>query len=127
MLRATAVIAGLLLLILAVELPLRGEAVPETKSRLLEDIKFLASDELEGRGIGTNGLNVAAQFIKTEFAKSGLAVDRVNGDAFQKFELVTGTKLTEPNSLQLIAPDGTVRDLKIGEDVEVCSFAGTGS
>ena len=127
MLRATVLIAGLLSILVASVLPLRGDALPESKTRLLEDIKFLASDELEGRGVGTNGLNVAAKFIKTEFAKSGLAVDRVDGDAFQKFDLVTGSKLVEPNSLKLIGPDGKTLELKIGEDVEVGSFGGSGS
>ena len=128
MLRATPFfLSGLFLLVVASVLPLRGDALPETKTRILEDIKFLASDELEGRGVGTNGLNVAAQFIKSEFAKSGLAVDRVNGDAFQKFDLVTGSKLGESNSLQLIGPEGKVLDLKIGQDVEVGSFGGSGT
>ncbi len=127
MLRATAIFCGVCVLLSAAILPLRGEALPDVKNRILSDIKFLSSDELEGRGVGTNGLNVAAQFIKSEFAKSGLAVDRVNGDAFQKFELVTGSKLGEVNSLQLIGPEGKTIDLKIGQDVEVCSFAGSGS
>lgn len=125
--RALAVLSGVSLLLVVSVCRLWGDAVPEAKTRLLEDIKFLASDELEGRGVGTNGLNVAAQFIKAEFAKSGLAVDRVNGDAFQKFDLVTGSKLGEPNSLQLIGPEGKTIDFKIGQDVEVCSFGGNGS
>jgi hypothetical protein len=127
MLRATAFLGGVSLLVAAWVFPLWGDAVPDVKTRILNDIKFLASDELEGRGVGTNGLNVAAQFIKSEFAKSGLAVDRVEGDAFQKFELVTGSKLGESNSLQLIGPEGKIIDLKIGQDVEVCSFGGSGT
>ena len=127
MLRATVAISGLALLVVAMVIPLFGGAVPETKERLLEDIKFLASDELEGRGVGTNGLNVAAEFVKTEFAKAGLAVDRVDGDAFQKFDLISGSKFTEPTSLQLDGPEGITFNLKIGTDVEVCSFGGSGS
>ena len=108
-------------------LPALGDAIPETKDRLLENIKYLASDELEGRGVGTSGLNLAANFIKQEFSKAGLAVDRVDGGAFQKFDLVTGSKLIDPNVLQLVSPDGTTIELKIGADVEVCSFGGSGS
>jgi hypothetical protein len=127
MLRYNVIAGGVCLLLVSSVLTLRGEVGPEVKVRLLEDIKFLASDELEGRGVGTNGLNVASQFIKAEFAKSGLAVDRVEGNAFQKFDLVTGSKLGEANALQLIGPEGKTLDLKIGEQVEVCSFAGSGS
>jgi len=126
MLRVGAVVCSLLLFVAAWSLPLRGEAIPDAKVRLLEDVKFLASDELEGRGVGTKGLNTAAEFIRDQFAKSGLLVDQVGGGAFQKFDLVTGTKLTEPNSLQFNGPNGEKVDLKLGEDYEVCSFGGTG-
>jgi hypothetical protein len=108
-------------------LPALGEALPQIKDRLLEDIKYLASDELEGRGVGSSGLNLAAEFIKKDFAKAGLAIDRVEGSAFQKFDIVSGSKLVDPNLLQLTGPDGKTIDLKIGTDVEVCSFAGSGS
>ena len=126
MTRIVAVLGCSLLLVAAVALPLRGEALPETKARLLDDVKYLASDELEGRGPGTNGINLAAKFIKEQFAKAGLAVDRVAGDALQKFELTLGAKLTEPNSIQFLGPNGESIDLKLGEDCEACSFSGTG-
>jgi hypothetical protein len=119
MLRSTVVVSGFALVLAVAAIPLFGDAVVESQVRLLNDIKFLASDDLEGRGVGTSGLNVAAQFIKTEFAKAGLAVDRVEGDAFQKFDLVTGSKLSGTNSLQLVGPEGATIDLKIGEDVAV--------
>jgi hypothetical protein len=127
MLRSSFRSATLFLIFAMAVLPLRGDSVPESKERLREGIKYLASDDLEGRGVGTNGLNVAAEFIKNEFAKAGLAINRVDGGAFQKFDLVTGSKLVEPNSLQLTGPDGTTIDLKVGTDVEVCSFGGSGT
>ena len=126
MLRVGAVVWCSVLLVAAWTVPLRGEAIVEAKARLLEDVKYLASDELEGRGVGTNGLVVAAEFVKDQFQKAGLAVDRVNGGALQKFDLITGAKLTEPNSLQFLGPDNETITLKLGEDYEVCSFGGTG-
>ena len=125
MLRVTIGAGAILLLVVGSILPVRGDALPEVKQHLLEDIKYLASDEMEGRGVGTKGLTTAAGFIKTEFGKAGLSIDRVDGDAFQKFDLVTGSKLLEPNSLELTGPDGQVIMLKIGTDVEVCSFGGS--
>ena len=68
MLRTFSVVACSLLLLGAGLLPVRGEALPDAKSRLLEDVKYLSSDDLEGRGIGTNGLKTAAEFIRNEFA-----------------------------------------------------------
>jgi len=72
--------------------------------QLKKDIRFLASDELEGRGVGTGGLNVAADFIRKEFQKAGLDVTRVNKGAFHKFTMITGAKLGKKNSLTLIGP-----------------------
>lgn len=104
-----------------------ADAVTETKERLLENIKHLASDELEGRGIGTQGLATAGEFIREEFKKLGLAVDRVQGGALQKFDLISAAKLGETNTLQLIGPDEKAVTLELGKDFEVCSFAGSGS
>ena len=125
--RVAVVICSLAVVVLLQGIAVRGDALPDSKVRMLDDIKYLASDDLEGRGPGTNGINLAADFIKSEFAKSGLAIDKVDGGAAQTLEVVTGSKLVEPYSLQLIAPDGTTTDLKIGSDVEACSFGGSGT
>lgn len=127
MLRSVFVIASCFVLIAFVRVPVQGDATPDVGQRLRDDLKFLASDELEGRGPGTNGINLAADFIKAEFARSGLAVDRADSGALQKFDVVVGSKLVEPHSLQLSGPDGVTLDLKIGTDVEACSFGGSGS
>ncbi len=103
-----------------------ADAVTETKERLLDNIKYLASDELEGRGVGTEGLATAGKFIREEFQKFGLAVDRVQGNAFQKFDLISSAKLGETNTLQLIGPDDKTVTLELGKDFEVCSFGGSG-
>src|SRR5262249_9679016 len=114
---------GSLLLIVAVggfgtwSATVRGEAIPTaavaegpglptvstaSEARLLEAVKYLASDELEGRGVGTKGLDLAADYIRTEFQKAGLDVTRVDKDAFQKFSMVTGSELTTPNTLKFV-------------------------
>lgn len=97
-----------------------------SKARILQDVTTLAGDEMEGRGVGTEGLNKAAEFIKQEFAKAGLDVTRVNGGAFQTFSLPTGTKLGEPNSLKLISPKGEELVLEMGRDFEVGAFGTSG-
>ncbi|VAX37148.1 Putative aminopeptidase [hydrothermal vent metagenome] len=101
-----------------------------TESRLRDDIKYLASDELEGRGVGSKGLNAAADFIKEEFRKAGLNVTSVKGDAFQKLTITTGAKLGKPNSLLLVSPTGfpilRTINLEQGTDFTVCSFGGSG-
>ncbi|MAF84106.1 MAG: M20/M25/M40 family metallo-hydrolase [Gammaproteobacteria bacterium] len=44
-----------------------------SRERLLEHIQYLASDELEGRGLGTPGLAKAADYIADQFKAAGLA------------------------------------------------------
>lgn len=47
----------------------RGKAL---KGRIFADAEFLASADLEGRGIGTDGLEKAASWIEARFAEIGL-------------------------------------------------------
>jgi hypothetical protein len=102
--------------------PVYGDAATESQARLLNDVKFLASDDLQGRGVGTDGLNKAADFVRAEFAKAGLDVTRVEGDAFQKFSMTSGSELGTPNTLQFLGPDGAVVDLKYDVDFRTCAF-----
>lgn len=106
--------------------PSQAVAHTPAQGRLLEDIKYLASDELEGRGIGTAGLNKAAQYIRREFQAAGLDVTRVHGDAFQTFTMTARAKLGSPNSLQFTSPDGQTVELKQDVDFRPCSFGGSG-
>lgn len=103
-----------------------SELTGTAQERLKNDLKYLADDKLEGRGVGTEGLNLAADYIKDQFQAAGLDVTAVDGDAFQKFTMVTGTKLLENNSLKFVGPDDKTIELKLEEDFNVCSFGGSG-
>ena len=81
---------------------------------------------LEGRGIGTEGLNKAAAYVRREFQAAGLDVTRVKGDAFQKFTMPTKAKLESPNKLEFVSPDGKVTVLKQDVDFRPCAFGGSG-
>ena len=109
------------------EVPAKVKHGSAGEIRLNQDIKYLSSDELEGRGVSTKGINKAADFIKAEFSKAGLDVTRVNGDAFQKFTMSTGTKLGAKNELVLTSPDGKSYPLKYDVDFRSCSFGSAGS
>jgi hypothetical protein len=98
----------------------------ESQKHLLNDIKYLASDALEGRGIGTKGLNKAADYIREQFKEAGLDVTRVNGGAFQPFKMTTTAILGAPNTLKFVGPDGKAIDLKMDVDFVPCSFGGGG-
>ena len=70
---------------------LRGDdASDASEKRLKASVTYLASDELEGRGVGTAGIDKAADFLATEFNKLGLKTDLFDGTPFQKFKITTG-------------------------------------
>src|SRR4051794_34849800 len=56
--------------------------------RIRAHVKFLASDLLEGRGVGTRGGDLATEYIATQFALAGAKPAGDNGTYFQKVPLV---------------------------------------
>ena len=66
----------------AAELPKDKEMV----ARLKADVYYLASDTLEGRGISTPGVELAAQHIRAEFSRIGLKSGPSDGSYFQPIE-----------------------------------------
>ena len=54
-----------------------AEDAGTVEGRLSEAAKYLSSDELEGRGVGTKGLDLAADFIAQKFREIGLKTDLV--------------------------------------------------
>ena len=77
-------------------------------TNLIEHVKFLSSDELEGRGNGTPGLERAAEYIASQFKAAGLQPAGADGTWFQPFELVTGLTVGEGNRLSVRATGRTV-------------------
>jgi Zn-dependent M28 family amino/carboxypeptidase len=57
-------------------------------ARIREHDRFLASDLLEGRGIGTRGGDLATEYIATQFALAGAQPVGANGTYFQPVPLV---------------------------------------
>lgn len=58
-----------------------------SKERMMGTIRFLSSDELEGRGLGTEGLDEAAEFIARKFREAGLEpTGDVEGTYFQTWK-----------------------------------------
>ncbi|HSG73030.1 MAG TPA: aminopeptidase, partial [Planctomycetaceae bacterium] len=106
----------------AADLPTNAAIV----KRLSADLEILASDEYEGRGVGTEGLAKASIYVRDQFREAGLDVTQVEGGAFQSFKLPSGAEIGQHNALVLKGPDNQSIELKLGEDFEVCSFGGSG-
>ncbi len=82
----------------------RGEDASSVERRLSDTARYLASDELEGRGVGTKGLDRAAEHIAGQFRQIGLDTNLYDGAPFQKFKMTIGAKLTAPNALTFVGP-----------------------
>jgi hypothetical protein len=57
---------------------------------LLEHVGFLASEELEGRGVGSDGLQKAAEYIAKRFEGAGLTPGGSDGGWFQTVDVASG-------------------------------------
>ncbi|MGA2879020.1 MAG: M28 family peptidase [Bryobacteraceae bacterium] len=94
---------GLVLLVTAIacaQTDISGE-------RMRAHVKFLASDLLEGRGVGTRGGELATDYIAAQFALVGAKPAGDNGTYFQRVPMVGAT--TSPSaSLSEVGPNQTV-------------------
>lgn len=97
----------------------------ESQTRLKESVGYLSSDELEGRGVGTEGLNKAAEYLAGEFKKLGLKTELFDGTPFQKFEVTVSTDMgpKEQNVLKLEGPEKIT--LKMGDDFNPLAVGGS--
>jgi len=102
-----------LLLGLVVGTSVRAEP-PIAADALLDHIRFLASDELGGRGNGSAGLERAAEYIAARFEAAGLRPGGQDGQWFQPFELTAGLTIGEGNTLTVRA-GATSISLLLGE------------
>jgi Peptidase family M28/PDZ domain/PA domain len=109
-------------LLFAGTLATTGAATGIDPQAYLGHIKFLASDELQGRGNGTRQLDRAADYIASQFRLAGLAPGGDNGTYFQTFEVTTGWTIGRTNSLTLKGPEGSTT-LKLGDDYQPLSVA----
>src|SRR5258708_22120842 len=66
------------------------------KEKIRAHVKYLSSDELEGRGTGQRGGDVAADYIGKQFASYGLKPAGGNGPFFQ--EVATGGEKKLPET-----------------------------
>jgi hypothetical protein len=90
-------------------------------TRYLNDVKSLASPEMEGRGAGTKGLTRAEHLIEKRYKELGLQPAGTHGYA-QPFSVITGARVKPDNSLKVEA-SGVTTDLKIDQDFVPFSFS----
>ncbi len=97
-----------------------------SEERMKRDIEFLASDVCEGRGPGTKGIELAADYIAGQFKEAGLKPGGVNGTWFQPFAIGGLAKVEGDTVLKLQGPNKKVIELKLGDDFQVLGNSGSG-
>src|SRR5437868_3223558 len=81
--------------------PAIASQVAVHEDQIKSDLYFLASDRLEGRGVGTAGLDIAGDFIASRFQSLGLQpLPGLNG-YFQPFEITSAQSIDPSTSLTL--------------------------
>src|SRR5213594_224830 len=75
------------------------------KERIREHVKYLSSDELEGRGTGQRGGDLAADYIGKQFASYGLKPAGDNGTFFQEVPMV-GVKTLPETTFKFVEASG---------------------
>jgi aminopeptidase YwaD len=94
---------------LIISTTLLAQSTPQiTAAEIAKHIKYLASDQLEGRGSGSKGAEAAAQYIANEFRSYGLKPIGDQGTYYQNFDFVAGIKLGDVNNLSFRVASSTV-------------------
>ena len=102
------------------------DASANIERRLVQSVRYLASDELEGRGIGTAGIELAAEFIAEEFKNAGLNTKLYDGKPYQQFSQSRRLGLAGVNSLTLPGENNSTQTLVLRRDFTPLSISGTG-
>jgi hypothetical protein len=93
-------------------------------NRYMNDVRALASPDMEGRGAGTKGLTRAEHLIENRYKELHLDPAGVNGYA-QPFSVITGARLKSDNRCAIQLVDKK-HELKIEQEFVPFSFSSSG-
>ncbi len=74
-----------------------------SEKRMMADVSFLASEAMQGRGLGTPELDRAADYIANEFKKMGLQPSGDNNSFFQRWSEDVGAPLGNTQLTNVVA------------------------
>jgi Zn-dependent M28 family amino/carboxypeptidase len=80
-------------------------------------VRFLSLDLLEGRGPGTRGAELAAEYIATQFALAGVEPAGDNGTYFQKVPLFAVHTIDDKTKFAFVPASGSPVDLAYGTEI----------
>lgn len=108
----------------AIQSPTLDLSRAATVKRIGDEVKFLASDELEGRGVNTKGIEITANYIRDEFKKFGLKSGVDDGSYFQPFEITLRNIIEAKNATFTIKNADVETKLKLATDFQPQSCGG---
>ncbi|MGA7244606.1 MAG: peptidase M28, partial [Terracidiphilus sp.] len=95
----------------------RAAAASIDPEKIRAHVRFLSLDLLEGRGPGTRGAELAAEYIATQFALSGLQPAGDNGSYFQKVPLFAVHTIEDKTKFAFMPSSGQPVDLSYGSQI----------
>jgi Zn-dependent M28 family amino/carboxypeptidase len=95
----------------------RNAAASIDPERIRAHVRFLSLDLLEGRGPGTRGGELAAQYIATQLALEGLKPAGDDGTFFQQVPLFAVHTDEDKTKLALVPAKGDPIDLTYGSEI----------
>jgi len=96
-------------------------------ARMKKDLYFLASDECEGRGLKTEGINKAAAYVAAEFKAAGLKSPFTDSGYYQPFAVKETYLQAGQHKLTLSGPDGKEIDPAWNKGFTVSGLSGKGN
>jgi Zn-dependent M28 family amino/carboxypeptidase len=95
----------------------RAAAQSIDAEKIRAHVRFLSLDLLEGRGPGTRGDQLAAEYIATQFALNGLQPAGDSGGWFQKVPLFAVHTVEDKTKFSFVPDKGQAIDLQYGTDI----------
>jgi len=95
----------------------RAAAQSIDPEKIRAHVRFLSLDLLEGRGPGTRGAELAAQYIATQFALAGVEPAGDNGTYFQSVPLVAVHTIEDKTKFAFEPATGQPVDLAYGSEI----------
>ena len=95
----------------------RAAAASIDPEKIRAHVRFLSLDLLEGRGPGKRGAELAAEYIATQFALSGVEPAGDNGTYFQSVPLIAVHTIDDKTKFALVPVGGQPVDLAYGTEI----------
>src|ERR1700749_5270127 len=97
----------------------RAAAASIDPEKIRAHVRFLSLDLLEGRGPGTRGAELAAEYIATQFALAGVEPAGDNGTYFQRVPLYAVHTVEDKTTFAFVPSTGQPVNLAYGTEIVV--------